>query len=223
MTENKKIALITGASRGLGFALAEHLASSHHIIAVAKTAGALEELDDAIKAKGGSATLAPMDITDPNAMAHMCKGIFDRWKYIDLWAHTAIYGQSLSPADHIDMKDFSRSMNTNAVSFAQLITFVSPLLQAAPQRADVLLFEDTHLNEKFFGAYGSSKAAQMVLAKNWQQETQTSETAPKIHILQPKPMPTGMRARFHPGEDKSALHKPKEEAARLLREANIAL
>ena len=99
MTETpEKIALVTGASRGLGAALAEELAPRFHVIAVAKTVGALEELDDRIKAKGGSATLAPMDVTVPEAMAQLCRSIYDRWGGIDLWAHTAIHAAPLSVA-----------------------------------------------------------------------------------------------------------------------------
>ena len=100
-----KTALITGASRGLGAALAEALAPAYHVIAVAKTTGALEELDDRIQAKGGSATLAPMDITNSVAMATLCRGIFDRWGALDLWLHTAVHAAPLTPASHIDNKD----------------------------------------------------------------------------------------------------------------------
>ena len=92
-----KLALITGASRGLGAAIAEELAPEYHVVAVARTVGALEELDDRIKARGGAATLAPMDITDPNAMAHMCRGIHDRWGHTDLWVHTAVHAAPLAP------------------------------------------------------------------------------------------------------------------------------
>ncbi|KKK93415.1 hypothetical protein LCGC14_2693120, partial [marine sediment metagenome] len=84
-----KIALVTGASRGLGAALAIGLAQTHHVIAVARTTGALEEIDDQIQAAGGHATLAPMDVTDPKAMAHLCRGIHDRWGHVDLWLHSA--------------------------------------------------------------------------------------------------------------------------------------
>ena len=87
----KKIALITGASRGLGAALSEKLSETHHIIAVARTVGGLEDLDDRIKSKNGSATLVPMDITNREAMKQLFTSIFERWGRIDLWAHTAIY------------------------------------------------------------------------------------------------------------------------------------
>ena len=127
-----KIALITGASRGLGAALAEQLAATHHIVAVAKTVGALEELDDRIQASGGAATLAPMDITKPDAMAQLCRGIYDRWGHVDLWAHTAIHAAPLAPANHIDAKDLVKSMDINVTATATLIQMVAPLLDAAP-------------------------------------------------------------------------------------------
>ncbi|WP_460274546.1 SDR family NAD(P)-dependent oxidoreductase [Celeribacter sp. ULVN23_4] len=221
MTENTKIALITGASRGLGFFLAEALAQTHHIVAVAKTTGALEELDDRIKAQGGQATLAPMDITNPDAMAHLCRGIYDRWGHVDLWAHTAVYAQLLSPADHMDAKDFDRTMNTNVIATGKLIPMISPLLNMASAPGDALFFDDVHAGEKFFGAYGASKAAQIAMAKSWQAETAPIDTAPRIHILTPKPMPTATRARFFPGEDRSQLAHPREEALRLLKDAKI--
>src|SRR6056297_3518104 len=104
-TNQQKTALVTGASRGLGAALAEALAETHHVVAVARTTGALEELDDRIRTAGGMATLAPMDITNADAMAHLCRSIHDRWGGIDLWAHTAVHAAPLSPASHMDPKD----------------------------------------------------------------------------------------------------------------------
>ncbi|MCK4712592.1 MAG: SDR family NAD(P)-dependent oxidoreductase, partial [Marinosulfonomonas sp.] len=86
---SEPVALITGASRGLGAALALALAPTHHIIAVARTTGGLEDLDDRIKAKGGSTTLAPMDITQDAAMQHLCRSIFERWGGLGMWVHTA--------------------------------------------------------------------------------------------------------------------------------------
>lgn len=221
MSENTKIALVTGASRGLGFHLAEALAPSFHVVAVAKTTGALEELDDRIKAKGGEATLAPMDITNPDAMAHLCRGIYDRWGKLDLWAHTAVYAQLLSPADHIDPKDFDRTVNTNVTALGKLLPMVSPLLTMGEDRADALFFDDPHAGEPFFGAYGASKVMQAAMIGSWQAETAKSETAPRVHLLTPNAMPTATRARFHPGESKDALTHPSEEAARLLKLAGV--
>jgi len=210
-----KIALITGASRGLGAALAEALAPTHHIIAVAKTVGALEDLDDRIKALGGAATLAPMDVTKPDAMAQLCRSIYDRWGHVDLWAHTAIHAAPLAPASHLDAKDLRKSIDINVTATATLISMVAPLLDAA-ESGRALFFDDPRAGEKFFGAYGASKAAQIALAKSWQVET--VKTGPKVVIATPLPMPTATRARFFPGEDRAALTSP-AEAARLVIEA----
>lgn len=208
-----QIALITGASRGLGAALAEALAPTHHIVAVARTVGALEELDDRITAKGGQATLAPMDVGTPEAMATLCRGIHDRWGGIDIWAHTAIHAAPLAPADHVDAKDMAKSVALNITATATLINYVAPLLGDSGR---ALFFDDPHAGEKFFGAYGATKAAQIALARSWQAEA--ARIGPKVHILSPAPMPTATRARFFPGEDRSALTAPSAEAARLLKE-----
>lgn len=213
MTETpEKIALVTGASRGLGAALAEELAPRFHVIAVAKTVGALEELDDRIKAKGGSATLAPMDVTIPEAMAQLCRSIYDRWGGIDLWAHTAIHAAPLAPTDHIDAKDLSKSVQVNVTATATLITMVAPLLNRVGGTA--LFFDDPRAGEKFFGAYGSSKAAQMALARSWAAET--VNTGPMVRIETPEPMPTAVRARFFPGEGREALTTPGDVAHRIV-------
>lgn len=206
-----QIALITGASRGLGAALARDLAPTHHIIAVAKTVGALEELDDAVQSAGGNATLAPMDITIDAAMQQLCRGIFDRWGKLDLWLHTAIHAAPLAPAGHIGPKDLSKSMAINVEATARLIAYVSPLLGSAGQ---AVFFDDPRAGQPFFGAYGATKAAQIALARSWQAET--VKTGPRVQILTPAPMPTATRARFYPGEDRSPLATPQTEAARLL-------
>ncbi|MBD3663526.1 SDR family NAD(P)-dependent oxidoreductase [Sulfitobacter aestuariivivens] len=206
-----KTALITGASRGLGAALAEALAPGHHVIAVGRTTGALEELDDRIKAKGGSATLAPMDITVPDAMATLCRGIHDRWGHLDLWVHTAIHAAPLAPAVHVDAKDMAKSVACNVTATGTLIAYVAPLLG---QTGQAVFFDDPRQGEKFFGAYGSTKAAQIALARSWQQEA--LKTGPKVHVVTPHPMPTATRARFFPGEDRSTLHDIHAQAAAVL-------
>lgn len=207
----QKIALITGASRGLGTALAEALAATHHIIAVGRTVGALEELDDRIKAKGGSATLAPMDVTDTGAMQTLCRGIHDRWGVLDMWLHTAIHAAPLTPTDHIDAKDLEKSITGNITATATLINYVAPLLG---QQGSAVFFDDPVTGQKFYGSYGATKAAQIALARSWQ--TETARIGPHVHILTPHPMPTATRARFFPGEDRAALNDIHAEAARLL-------
>jgi NAD(P)-dependent dehydrogenase (short-subunit alcohol dehydrogenase family) len=208
---SEKIALITGASRGLGAALAEALAATHHIVAVARTTGALEELDDRIKAAGGQATLAPMDITKPDAMAQLCRSIHDRWGRVDLWVHTAIHAAPLSPASTIDARDWAKSVACNVTATGQLIPYVAPLLGA---EGTAMFFDDPRAGQKFFGAYGATKAAQIALAQSWAAET--ARTGPHVHVLTPAPMATATRARFFPGEARDPLAHPRDEAARLI-------
>ncbi len=211
MSTTEKIALITGASRGLGAALAEALAPEYHIVAVARTTGALEELDDRIQARGGKATLAPMDITNVDAMAQLCRSIHDRWGKVDLWLHTAIHGAPLTPAGHIDPKDWDKSVRINLEATGRLVPFLTPLLG---DDGHAVFFEDTHIGEKFFGSYGATKTGQIALVRNWQAEN--ARIGPRVSILAPQPMPTGLRARFYPGQDRDALTSPQDEAARLL-------
>lgn len=213
----KPVALITGASRGLGAALALALAPTHHIVAVGRTTGALEELDDRIRAAGGEATLAPMDILVEEAMAQLCRSIYDRWSGVAVWAHTAIHAAPLNPTAHLNYKDFDRSMDINAKAVGRLIPFVAPLLG---ETGTALFFDDNKAGDKFFGSYGASKAAQMALAKSWQAET--VNTGPKVQILEPQPMATALRARFFPGEDRAPLHDMNAEANRLLAVAGLA-
>lgn len=210
-----RTALITGASRGLGAALARALAPTHHIVAVAKTTGALEELDDEIKALGGAATLAPMDITVEAAMQTLCRGIHDRWGHLDMWAHAAIHAAPLTPASMIDARDMAKSVACNVTATSTLITYIAPLLG---DDGTALFFDDPQAGAPFYGSYGSTKAAQIALARSWQAETR--RTGPRVHIATPAPMPTATRARFHPGEDRAPLADPMAEATRILAELN---
>jgi len=214
----QKIALVTGASRGLGAAIAEALAPTYHVVALARTVGALEELDDRIKARGGAATLAPMDITNTDAMRQLCASIHARWGKLDLWVHAAVHSVPLSPADHITEKEWDACLNVNARATGHLITFLSPLLNVAPAPRAVF-FADDHAGEKFFGAFAASKGAQITLAQAWARETEN--TGPKVDIVAPRAMPTASRARFFPGEDRALLAAPGAEAARLLGELGL--
>lgn len=211
----KKIALVTGASRGLGAALAEHLsADGWHVVALGRTLGALEELDDRIKARGGTATLAAMDITKDDAIRHLCRDIHDRWGHLDLWVHTAIHAPPMSPADHVGLKDWDKCVAINIRATGFMIPMIAPLLLAAPERATALFIDDPVAGQKFMGAYGASKAAQMALARAWAAET--VKTGPRVLIEPAAPMPTATRARFYPGEDRARLTPCAQEAARIV-------
>ncbi|WP_295042773.1 SDR family NAD(P)-dependent oxidoreductase [uncultured Paracoccus sp.] len=213
MTQTPKIALITGASRGLGAALAEDLAGrGYHVLAVARTVGGLEELDDRIRRAGGSATLAPMDVAEAPAMQQLAQAVLDRWGGLDLWAHSAIHAAPLAPAPHVDGKDWAKSVLVNMDVTRGLIALLEPLLRA--RKGTALFFDDPRAGEKFFGAYGATKAGQIALARSWQVES--ASVGPRVVIAQPAPMPTAVRARFFPGEDRAALTPCKIEAARIL-------
>lgn len=219
MSKYPDLALVTGASRGLGAAIAEHLAARGcHVVAVARTQGGLEELDDRIQAAGGQATLAPMDITDAGAMQHLCKGIHDRWGKLPLWVHTAVHAPPLSPADMADEKDFAKSLATNVTALQRLIPYVAPLLLAHGQAQAVFFDDDRPV--KFAGAYMATKAAQRALIQAWQAEATTPQ-APQVHLLTARAMPTALRARFHPGEDRAVLSDTGTEAARLLSDIGL--
>ena len=170
----QRIALVTGASRGLGAAMAEELAGrGWHVVALARTVGGLEELDDRVKARrqpgAGELTLAPMDITNDDAMAHLCRSIFDRWGRLDLWVHAAIHAAPMSPAQFLDVKDWDKSLAINLRATGTLIPLVEPLLRLAPAPA-AMFFDDPRGGEMYFGAYGATKAAQIALARSWQKE-----------------------------------------------------
>jgi len=214
----RHIALVTGASRGLGAAMAEELASrGWHVVALARTVGGLEELDDRVKSKGrpgsGTLTLAPMDITNDDAMRHLCRSLHDRWGKLDLWVHAAIHAAPLAPAAHMDARDWEKSLAINLRATGSLIPMVEPLLRASPH-GTALFLDDPRGGAKFFAAYGATKAAQIALARSWAAET--AKTGPRVVVETPAPMPTATRARFFPGEDRSILTDPRIEATRLI-------
>lgn len=213
MTQDPKIALVTGASRGLGAALAEALgARGWHVLAVARTTGGLEALDDRIRAAGGSATLVPLDVGDAEGMVRLAGTIAERWGGLDLWAHCAIHAAPLAPAGHVDAKDFQKSVDLNVVATRGLIVLFDPLLRA---RGGTAVFpDDPRAGEKFFSSYGATKAAQIALARSWQAEG--ARLGPRVVIATPAPMPTATRARFFPGEDRAALSPCRTEAERIL-------
>jgi NAD(P)-dependent dehydrogenase (short-subunit alcohol dehydrogenase family) len=213
----QKIALVTGASRGLGAAMAEQLAlRGWQVVAVARTVGGLEDLDDRVKRAGlpgaGGLTLAPMDVTNDDAMRHLCRQVHDRWGGLGLWVHAAIHAAPLAPAGHIDQKDWEKSLATNARATGMLIPMVEPLLRA--HEGTALFLDDPRAGQPFFGSYGATKAAQMALARSWQVET--AKHGPRVVIAEPAALPTATRARFFPGEDRTKLADVQGEAARIL-------
>ncbi len=209
-----KVALITGASRGLGYAAAVELASAGaHIVAVAQTAGGLDELADVVETSGGTITLVPLDITDDGGVQRMCLALHERWGGCDLWLHTAIQDAPMAPAPSIGPKDLEKALSVNVTATARLIRMVEPLL-VAREDALAVFFRDEKAGQSFFGTYGATKAAQIALFESWKAETR--RISPKVLSFTPAPMPTALRARFFPGENKAALTRTETEAKRLL-------
>ena len=205
-------ALVTGASRGIGAAAAEWLAArGAHVIAVARTTGGLEELDDRIKAAGGAATLAPMDVTEDAAMQHLCRSIHDRWGRLDIWVHAAIQPSPLAPTPQIAATDLDRVLATNVRAAGVLIAYVAPLLGL---HGRAVHFDDPAPPARYAAAYAASKAAQRALFAQWHAEA--ARIGPRVDVVTPAPMATALRGRFYPGEDRAALERPAAEAARLL-------
>lgn len=209
------IALVTGASRGLGFAVARALgARGAHVVAMARTVGGLEDAADAIEAEGGpTPTLVPLSVTDEGGMQRLCLAVNDRWGRLDLVVHCAAHAPPLSPVDHVADKDFDLSFEINAKGAQRLIAMTRPLLAAAPAGRFVYV-ADNRAGQPFFGSYGASKAAGEALARSWAAES--VRIGPKVTLFHPNPMPTALRARFFPGEDGRALSPCADEAARLV-------
>ena len=211
--QGQPLALVTGASRGLGYGMAVALGRrGWHVLLAARTLGGLEGADDAVRAAGGSATIVPLDITEEDKLRQMCRAIFERWGRLDLWVHAAIHPPLLSPAPHVNFRDFDRAWAVNAQATQRLISFLDPLLRAA-DKGCALFFDDPMAGQRFAGGYGATKAAQIALARSWVEENR--RIGPKIMIETPPPMRTALRARFFPGEDRSALADPQEVAEKI--------
>jgi NAD(P)-dependent dehydrogenase (short-subunit alcohol dehydrogenase family) len=214
------VALVTGASRGFGAAMAEVLAANgYHVIALARTVGGLEELDDRIQKAGGTATLVPLDICDEEGLKRLCVSIHERWGQLDLWVHSAIFAGPLSPVGHIPLSDWDKTLAVNIRATQRLVEMIEPLLNAGNGTA--VLPVDDIAGAKFFASYGAAKAAQKAIWDSWAAET--TKIGPTVLTFAPNPMPTALRARFYPGEDRDALTPAKTEAARLLQSLGKAL
>jgi NAD(P)-dependent dehydrogenase (short-subunit alcohol dehydrogenase family) len=215
------LALVTGASRGLGFATAQALgAAGMHVIAMARTVGGLEELADAITGAGGpNPTLVPLSITDDGGMQRLCLAIHERWGRLDLVVHCAAHAPPLAPVDHIAPKDFAQSFEVNFLGTERLVVMTAPLLKMST-KGQFLFCADARAGQHFFGAYGSTKAGAEALVRSWAAETE--RLGPRVLTFHPNPMPTALRARFFPGEDRGKLTPCEDEAARLVATLEVA-
>ena len=221
MTDPTRIALVTGASRGIGRQAALALAAQGaHVIAVARTQGALEALDDDIRAArpDAAATLVPLDLADHDALDRLGRSIFERWGRLDVFLGNAGVLGPLSPLPHISPKAFADVFAVNVTANWRLIRSLDPLLRAAPAGRVAFLTSgvanraDTRA---YWGLYAASKAALDLLARTYAAETVT--TPIKVMLVNPGRMRTRMRAAAMPGEDPQTLPTPEDLAPKLLR------
>jgi NAD(P)-dependent dehydrogenase (short-subunit alcohol dehydrogenase family) len=222
MTDSKsltgKLALVTGASRGIGAATAEALAAAGaHVILVARTAAALEDVEDRIHAAGGSATIAPLDLTDGESIGKLAGAVAERWEKLDVLVLNAAMLGSLTPVQDIDPKEYSRLLSLNLLSNQALIAAFDPLLKRAEQ-ADVVALTSSVGNEPraFWGAYGSSKAALETLLGAYADETSYLGRV-RVHIVDPGATRTRMRALAFPGEEPESVKPPEVVASAILK------
>ena len=223
-----RIALVTGASRGIGYFIARQMAAAGaHVIAVARTVGGLEELDDEIKAEHartgkGEATLVPLDLTDMAGIDRLGGAIHERWGKLDvLVANAGVLGV-IGPLSHIEAKVFDKVMAVNVTGTWRLIRSVDPLLRLSDAgRALVMSSGAAHSARAYWGPYAASKAAVEAMARSWADETKN--TALKVAIVNPGATRTAMRAQAMPGEDPLTLPHPSEIAARIVPLAGPAL
>ena len=211
-----RLAVVTGASRGIGYQIAKQLAErGAHVIAVARTVGGLEDLDDEIQAAGGQATLVPADLTDFDALDRLGAAIFERWKKLDILVANAGMLGVLSPLGHISPKDFEKVMNVNVTANWRLVRSLDPLLrQSDTGRALFLTAVQAQTCTAFWGLQSVSKSAVEALARTWANES--LQTPMKINLADPGPTRTGLRAKAMPGENPDTLATPAEVAKDLV-------
>jgi NAD(P)-dependent dehydrogenase (short-subunit alcohol dehydrogenase family) len=216
-----RIALVTGASRGIGRAAALGFAEAGaHVVAVARTQGALEELDDEIRARGGDpATLVPLDLKDMEALDRLGAALHERWGKLDvLFGNAGILGD-LTPLGHVDPKTWDTLMAVNVTANWRLIRSLDPLLRASDAgRAIFVSSGAAHKCTAYWGPYSVSKAALEALARTYAAET--VETPVRVMLVNPGPLRTRMRASAMPGEDPETLRTPDDLAPHIVRLAS---
>lgn len=224
MDGTARVALVTGASRGLGRALALGLAGPGvHVCALARTQGALEELDDAVRAAGGRATLVPLDVTDDAGLERLGAALFERFGRLDLWVHAVAPAPALAPAGNAEARDLDRTLAVGPRATDRLIRVLDPLLRRGREPRAVLIGDRPRPPgtapapgggvPAYHGLYAAAKAAQSALFAAW-----AAEAGGRVTVAEaiPPPMPTALRARFYPGEARAALARPEAVAAAIL-------
>ncbi len=217
-----RIAVVTGASRGIGYKAAKAFAGAGaHVVAIARTVGGLEELDDEIQAAGGSATLVPLDLKDYDGIDRLGAALHERWGRLDvLLANAGVLGQ-LSPLPHVDIKTWDEVMAINVTANWRLIRSLDPLLRESDAgRVIVLSSGAAHRCRAFWGPYSVSKAAVEALARTYAHETVNTKI--RVVSVDPGATRTAMRAKAMPGENPEKLPDPGEIAPELVKLASPA-
>ncbi|WP_039759852.1 SDR family NAD(P)-dependent oxidoreductase [Bartonella queenslandensis] len=211
-----RVALVTGASRGIGYYLALELAArGAHIIALARTVSGLTELDNKIREKGAHATLVPLDLHHMENIDILAISIAKRWKKLDIIVANAGILGTLSPIAHIENTIFEDVFQINLISQWRLIKAVEPLLRESDAGRAILLSSSVaHVARPFWGAYAASKAALEMIARCWAEELK--QTSIKINCVNPGATRTAMRAEAMPGEDPQTLPSPQEVAKKII-------
>jgi len=207
-----RIALVTGASRGIGAATAVALARlGAHVVLVARTQGGLEATDDAIRAVGGTATLLPLDLRDGEKLDTLGPSLFERFRRLDILVSNAAVMGRVTPAPHIDLRDWTEAMAVNATAALRLIRTCAPLLLAAPHGRALFVTSRIVLRPSaYFGIYGATKAAHHHLVMAWAEETRTTNL--RVNLIDPGAVATDIRTGAFPGEDRSTMPKPGDVA-----------
>jgi NAD(P)-dependent dehydrogenase (short-subunit alcohol dehydrogenase family) len=221
MTDTKpfdgKLALVTGASRGIGAATAEALAAAGaHVILIARTANSLEQVEERIHATGGTATIAPMDLMDGENIKKLAQAVAERWGSLDIMILNAAMLGSLSPVEHLDPKELDRVFKLNVHANQALIAAFDPLLRRA-EKADVVGITSSVGAEPraFWGGYGASKAALDTMLGAYADETAHAGKL-RVQIVDPGATRTRMRQLAFPGEEPESVKTPDVVAAAIL-------
>ena len=205
-----RLALVTGASRGIGAAVAQRFAAEGaHVIAVARTVGGLEELDDAIRKLGGTATLVPLDLRDGDKIDQMGAALYQRFGKLDVLVGNAGVLGSLSPLGHFDPKTWHEVMAVNLTANWRLVRSLDPLLRMSEAgRAIFTTCAAARQPTPYWGAYAASKAALESMVMVYAGEV--TKTNLKVNLVDPGIVATKLRAQGFPGEDRSALRTPEQ-------------
>ena len=212
-----KTALVTGSSKGIGAATAEALAAAGaHVVITGRDVKSLEKVEDAIHAVGGNATIAPVDLTETDAVPRLAAAIAGRWDTLDILVVNAAYLPPLGPVVHIDGKQFNQALTVNLLAPQALLTSFDPLLKRAEAGRVIALTSSVGADPRaYWGGYSATKAALDNLLETYAQEVASISNI-RTAIIDPGATRTQMRARAYPGEDPSTVKEPSVVAARIV-------